>query len=113
MQAKQSMKEVDSRKIVAPRPLEEGEICCVCCDFLKQEEDLSHCRYGCGRLIHTDCLIRCFKHNYSNRNPMNCPLCRTDWGDKGIEILQENQKAWRAKKKKEAEDKKRAELKFN
>ena len=53
----------DQRPIKPARPLEEDESCCVCCDTLREEEDLTHCRYGCGRQIHTDCLSRCFKHN--------------------------------------------------
>lgn len=39
----------ENRPIVVARPLEEEEMCCVCCDTLREAEDLSHCRYGCGR----------------------------------------------------------------
>ena len=39
----------EKRPIVAARPLEPEETCCVCCDTLRESEDLSHCRYGCGR----------------------------------------------------------------
>ena len=65
---------------------------------------MSHCRYGCGRQIHTECLMRCFKHNADNGKPLNCPLCRTNWGPMGIEILKENTKAWREKKKTVAQE---------
>ena len=58
------------RKVVPPRPLDPEETCCVCCDTMADEEDLSHCRYGCGRLTHTDCLIRAFKHNESSAKPL-------------------------------------------
>ena len=30
---------------------------------------------------------------------MLCPLCRTNWGPMGIEILKENTKAWKEGKK--------------
>ena len=80
------------RPIVPPRPLDDDEACCVCCDTLRDSEDLSHCRYGCGRQIHTDCLMRCFKHNSGAGKPLNCPLCRTNWGPMGLEILKENSK---------------------
>ena len=92
-------KATQERPIVPPRPLEEEEMCCVCCDTLRENEDLSHCRYGCGRQIHTECLMRCFKHNEGAGKPLNCPLCRTNWGPMGLEILKENTKIWRAKKK--------------
>jgi len=89
----------ENRPIVPPRPLDDEETCCVCCDTLRMEEDLSHCRYGCGRYVHTDCLTRCFKHNVSSGKPLNCPLCRTNWGPMGLEILKENSKNWRENKK--------------
>ena len=33
---------------------------------------------------------------------MQCPLCRTNWGDKGLEMLKENTKEWREQKTKKA-----------
>ncbi len=94
-----SEKATEERPIKPARPLEEDEMCCVCCDTLRESEDLSHCRYGCGRQIHTECLTRCFKHNESSGKPLNCPLCRTNWGPLGLEILKENTKIWRENKK--------------
>ena len=43
--------------------------------------------------------MRCFKHNADSGKPLLCPLCRTNWGPMGIEILKENTKAFREKKK--------------
>ena len=86
--------------------MEAGETCCVCCDEMKEGEDLSHCRFGCGRYTHTECLSRCFKHNASSGKQMQCPLCRTNWGDKGLEILKENTKEWRESKQKKAAENK-------
>lgn len=83
------------RAEVPPRPLEDDEMCCVCCDTLREPEDLSHCLYGCGRQIHTDCLRRCFKHNQSNGKPLQCPLCRTNWGPDGLDKLNENTKRYK------------------
>ena len=37
------------KKVVPPRPIDDDETCCVCCDNMKEDEDLSHCLYGCGR----------------------------------------------------------------
>ena len=45
--------------------------------------------------------MRCFKHSVDNGKPLLCQLCRTNWGPMGLEILKENQKAFRAKKKEE------------
>ena len=43
--------------------------------------------------------MRCFKHNSGAGKPLTCPLCRTNWGPMGMEILKENTKLWREKKK--------------
>ena len=65
---------------------------------MREQEDLSHCKYGCGRKIHTDCLLRCFKHNKQEGKPMACPLCRTKWGDDALDVLEENKKKYREAK---------------
>jgi len=54
---------------------------------MRENEPLSHCMYGCGRLTHTDCLMRCFKHNNTAGKPLQCPLCRTNWGANGLDDL--------------------------
>ena len=108
--SKNNSKKNEERPIKPARPLEEDESCCVCCDTLRETEDLSHCRYGCGRQIHTDCLSRCFKHNQSNRKPLSCPLCRTNWGENALDILRDNTKAWREKKKVVAKEEAKANL---
>ena len=37
---------VKKRSEVPARELESGETCCVCCDEMGKDEDLSHCRFG-------------------------------------------------------------------
>lgn len=41
---------------------------------------------------------------------MQCPLCRTSWGENAIEILQENSKRFRDSKKEAAQKDKKANL---
>ena len=96
------------RKEVAARDLEADETCCVCCDNLHTNEDLSHCRYGCGRQIHTDCLMRCFKHNKQEGKAMVCPLCRTKWDDGAIEYLEERKRLFRQRKAESAKQEAKA-----
>ena len=44
--------------------------------------------------MHTDCLLRCFKHNKQDGKKLVCPLCRTKWDDNAIEYLQERTRKW-------------------
>ena len=98
------------RKEVPPRPVQPDETCCVCCDNIDPEDDLTACKYGCGRHIHTDCLMRCFKHNASSGKKMECPLCRTNWGDNALEVLNQNRANFRKKKAEAAKAEKKAQL---
>ena len=63
------LKHEQKKPEVKARTLEPDETCCVCCDNMKESDDLVHCKYGCGRLTHYECLMRCFKHNKGSGKP--------------------------------------------
>lgn len=68
--------------------LEEGENCCVCYCEMTNEDNLTYCKFGCGRNLHTECMERWVKHKLQNDQQVSCPLCRVDWGKNALEELQ-------------------------
>jgi E3 ubiquitin-protein ligase ZSWIM2 len=72
--------------------LEEDESCCVCYEVMHDNDNLSYCKFGCGRNLHTECMERWVKHKQSNHQEVSCPLCRTDWGSNALEELKNNTK---------------------
>ena len=72
--------------------LEPDEYCCVCYDIMKESDNLSYCKVGCGRNIHTECMERWVKHKVQNSQEVTCPLCRTDWGPNALEDLKSTTK---------------------
>ena len=65
---------VNSRKQVARMKLEPEESCCVCYEDMKEEENLTFCKYGCGRNLHTDCIEVWVKHKVSVGQKISCPV---------------------------------------
>ena len=45
--------------------LDAEETCCVCYEEMKETENLTFCKYGCGRNIHTECIEVWVKHKIS------------------------------------------------
>lgn len=45
--------------------LDAEETCCVCYEIMKEEENLTYCKFGCGRNLHTDCIEVWVKHKIS------------------------------------------------
>jgi E3 ubiquitin-protein ligase ZSWIM2 len=72
--------------------LDPEEVCCVCHEEMKENENLTYCKVGCGRNIHTDCIEVWVKHKVSSGEKISCPLCRTDWGKNALEDLKEETK---------------------
>lgn len=72
--------------------LEPEEVCCVCHEEMKESENLTYCKPGCGRNLHTDCIEVWVKHKVSCGQKITCPLCRTDWGNNALEELKEETK---------------------
>eukprot|EP00347_Sterkiella_histriomuscorum_P003657 403363451 len=72
--------------------LDKDEPCCVCHENMKNTDNLTFCKYGCGRNIHIDCIEVWVKHKLSNNQQITCPLCRTDWGQNVLEELKEETK---------------------
>ena len=77
--------EVVKAAAVARIELEPDETCCVCYDTMNKEENLTFCRQGCGKNIHTECMERWVRHKVQNRQEITCPLCRISWGDNVLE----------------------------
>jgi hypothetical protein len=46
--------------------LESDETCCVCYSEMSDKENLTYCKVGCGRNIHTECMERWSKHKLKN-----------------------------------------------
>jgi E3 ubiquitin-protein ligase ZSWIM2 len=78
--------------------LDPEEVCCVCHEEMKESENLTFCKVGCGRNIHTDCIEVWVKHKVSSAQKITCPLCRTDWGSNALEDLKEETKQFKEKK---------------
>ena len=79
--------EPDSQPVVKQLALEEDETCCVCYEVMSNEENLTFCKVGCGKNIHTECMERWVKHKVSSMTAVSCPLCRTSWGENVLEEL--------------------------
>ena len=54
-----------TRQEVTRMELTSDESCCVCFENLKEEDNLTYCKYGCGRNLHTDCIEVWVKHKVS------------------------------------------------
>ena len=61
-------------------PLQPEEQCCICYDNMSEEQNITYCKLGCGRNIHTDCMERWVRHKIQNNQNISCPLCRTFLG---------------------------------
>ena len=46
--------------------LEADESCCVCYEGMSENDNLSYCKFGCGRNLHTECMERWVKHKTQN-----------------------------------------------
>lgn len=59
--------------------LEPEEQCCVCFEEMKGEgqENLTYCKFGCGRNLHTDCIEVWVKHKISVGQKISCPVSVT------------------------------------
>lgn len=80
-------KQLNQRPTVKQMPLEPEEACCVCYTEMTEDDNLSFCKFGCGRNIHTECMERWVKHKIQNAQKVTCPLCREDWGKNVLDEL--------------------------
>eukprot|EP00347_Sterkiella_histriomuscorum_P013158 403365789 len=92
-------KKIDKREKVSRQKLDAEETCCVCYEVMKEEENLTFCKYGCGRNIHTDCIEVWVKHKLSVAQKITCPLCRIDWGPNALDDLKEETKNFKEHQK--------------
>ena len=91
--------------------LEPDECCCVCYEPMKDSDNLTFCKFQCGRNLHTECMERWVRHKISNSSKVTCPLCRTDWGKNALEELRDASKQHRENKKRLDMERKREEAK--
>ena len=56
--------------------LDAGETCCVCYEEMKDvgTENLTYCKFGCGRNLHVDCIEVWVKHKLSVAQKITCPV---------------------------------------
>lgn len=67
--------------------LEPDETCCVCYEVMDSQQNLTFCKVGCGKNIHTECMERWVRHKIQNHQSISCPLCRTRWGENALDEL--------------------------
>lgn len=63
---------------VLQRPLDDDDSCPICMDQMHPGQDLSYCRSSCGNSFHLRCIQVYAQHKQSMKEPVTCPLCRTD-----------------------------------
>jgi E3 ubiquitin-protein ligase ZSWIM2 len=75
--------------------LEKEETCCVCFEEMDESQNLTFCKFQCGRNIHLDCIEAWVRHKHSSGLKITCPLCRTDWGSNALEELKQESRQYR------------------
>lgn len=80
---------------VERRAIEEDEVCPICQEELNAAQEITYCKKGCGNNIHLKCMRVWAEHRYSLREPVTCPLCRSEWGSLAIESLKKEEKSYR------------------
>jgi len=60
--------------------IQEDEQCCICFDNITQNQNLTFCKFGCGRNFHMKCADHYADHKISSKTDATCPLCRKTWG---------------------------------
>ena len=41
---------------------------------MKEDHNLTYCKHGCGKNIHTDCIEHWVKHKLSSGTKITCPV---------------------------------------
>ena len=55
-----------------------------------EDQNLSYCRFGCGKNIHVKCALNWVKHKMLQKTlEIACPLCRNDWGRSIVQHLKD------------------------
>ncbi|KAL8005544.1 putative E3 ubiquitin-protein ligase Zswim2 [Plasmopara halstedii] len=79
--------EVDRQIVV------EGEVCAICQEGMNDYQLLTFCRRGCGNNFHIECMKVFGESRRQSKEHIICPLCRHDWGDEALTVLQNEIKA--------------------
>ena len=98
------------KKTVERMDLEPETPCCICHEDMKDDENLTYCKFSCGQNLHVECAEHWVKHKMSINQKVTCPLCRTDWGQDALAELKKETRVFKekVKEKKEEEKKERA-----
>ncbi|CAI2376581.1 unnamed protein product [Moneuplotes crassus] len=88
--------------------LQEDEQCCICFEPMSGEQNLTFCKYGCGKNFHMKCADHYASHKISNKTECTCPLCRKSWGENIRERFKREARLW-----KEEQEKRKFEVKKN
>ncbi len=54
--------EIKKKEHVTRQKLEDDESCCVCFADMKEDDNLTYCKTGCGKNVHTNCVEVWAKH---------------------------------------------------
>jgi len=76
------------------REVEEGDICPICQEEMKNTEALTYCRDGCRQSIHAKCMSIWVEHQ-SKQPEVKCPFCRVTWSQSSLDLLAQEMKATR------------------
>ena len=77
--------------------LDDEAICPICHENMNDDEGLTFCKKGCGSNFHIKCIIIWGEHKKSVKDPISCPMCRSDWGSKAFESLKEEQEEFESR----------------
>ncbi len=62
-------------RVEVPRKAIDNDDCPICLENMNAEDDLSYCRYSCGKSLHTIC----FNEYTQNSDTTICVYCRATW----------------------------------
>ncbi|CAG5120844.1 unnamed protein product [Candidula unifasciata] len=65
---------------------EEEDICPICLLEMLEGESLIKCEHGCHNRLHHHCIAIWFEECRRQNDPLNCPLCRSQWKSTTVEI---------------------------
>ena len=60
--------------------LQDEETCVICFELMADEQNMTYCKYGCGRNFHMKCADHYAQHKINTKTDATCPTCRKSWG---------------------------------
>jgi len=85
------------------RQIISGEPCPICYSEMEEDnEAIVFCDVKCGRGIHAKCMQVWAQHRMEEREPISCPLCRSDWGADSMQQISKVLFDWEKGKRNDA-----------